>query len=231
MIFCRFLLFSAVILCIPEYSIASMMAPASYEYFIPPSPDYPDETGIQLIDGTTGTDDWRYNDSLEWTGWSPGTRPTLLFDFGSEITGSTLGVGWMQNIGATIQIPHTLWVYWSPDGAVFGDPWRYGINWTGYSNGRRTLFFDLSGGEGRFVLLEVAGYGWKFLDEVEFNDVVSSDAIHPIQTGSVIEPAPLKAAEPPPGIVYFLSTVSVLIPPTRRMACGNHRLDPPGDSD
>lgn len=150
---------------------AAALIPSSYSYMMPPegtaqggSYDYFDETGVQLIDGLYGVNDWQANlgngPAYEWVGWAenPGI---LMVDFGTTVTVTGVSIGFNRAEWANIYLPADVLI----DGYMF--------ILTGSEiadNTRGTLSFPISW-TGQFLpvaLLDLSMSTWIFIDEMTF---------------------------------------------------------------
>lgn len=150
-----------------ELSSQGYLTPTSYT--APPGEtgmvSYQDETGNQLSDGITGTDDILADQgsgtAYEWVGWTEATDPiTLTFTFTGEVGLSAVVIGINHRDGLGVFVPDSVTI----------NEQSYPLTADAVANNqRKDLVFDgpFSGPQVE-IALHHRGRGWILIDEVRF---------------------------------------------------------------
>lgn len=126
---------------------------------------YVDDSGSQLVDGQTGTDDILADNGMgtayEWVGWTEATQPvTLTFTFDGAVSISAVTIGLNHRDGLGIFVPQEV--------SINGESFELEADQVGNNQrGEVTLTGPFNGPVVQIVLHH-RGRGWILIDEVRF---------------------------------------------------------------
>lgn len=159
-----FAVLAAVLFCVPGN--AGTITVSSYTINTPPESSYPDDTGVQLTDGSFGTTD--LNNPGPWVGWLNTNAISMTFNFGSIQSVGSVSIDFLLETENLADLPDSVNIggqIFPVDADAFAD--AFGDPGTGF------LTFNLTSAintQSLAVELDKAGSGFHILiDEVTFD--------------------------------------------------------------
>jgi hypothetical protein len=136
---------------------------------------YHDWTGVQLIDGSYGTNDWGadlgHGNAYEWVGWVNDSPVNIDFDFGSPVLLNEIHVGTVQDNLTDVVLP-SVDLYSSNNGSVWNQFGSFYVPESIANDNQHFIYqvdgLSVSSRYVRVTLLHSYDGPWTFTDEIDF---------------------------------------------------------------